>query len=112
MTPGCYSNVCLEVTVRNLAVNSVLHSVEVNELEGSGGTTAFDSTSHTLSAYSRGEAQRDLTLGKSNVSTLTFGIMKSMIKTWLLDKIRGNFGGPVTLAIDHFCRWISTSGSL
>ncbi|KAF8443966.1 hypothetical protein L210DRAFT_3759100 [Boletus edulis BED1] len=111
MTPGCYSNVCLEVTVRNLAVNSVLHSVVVNELEGSGGTTAFDSTSHTLSAYNRGEAQRDPTLGESNVSTLTFGIMKSIVKTWLLDKIQGNFESPATIAIDHFWRWISTSGS-
>ena len=111
MTPGSYSNVCLEVTVRNLAVNSVLHSVVVNELEGSGGTTAFDSTSHTLSAYNRGDAQRDFTLGESNVSTLTFGIMKSMIKTWLLDKIQGNFDSPPALAIDHFWRWISTSGS-
>ncbi|KAG6376841.1 hypothetical protein JVT61DRAFT_1867 [Boletus reticuloceps] len=111
MTPGCYSNVCLEVTVRNLAVNSVLHSVVVNELEGSGGTTAFDSTSHTLSAYNRGEAQRDPTLGESNVSTLTFGIMKSIVKTWLLDNIKGNFESPATIAIDHFWRWISTSGS-
>ena len=110
-TPGCYSNVCLEITVRNLAVNSVLHSVVVNELEGSGGTTAFDSTSRTLNAYTRGEGQRDLSLGESNVSTLMFGIMKSMIKTWLLDKIQGNFESPATLAIDHFWRWISTSGS-
>ena len=111
VTPGCYSNVCLEVTVRNLAVNSVLYSVIVNELEGSGGTTAFDSTSRTLNAYNRGDAQHDLSLGESNVSTLTFGIMKSMIKTWLLDKIQANFESPATLAIDHFWRWISTSGS-
>ncbi|KAF9223138.1 DUF1744-domain-containing protein [Gyrodon lividus] len=111
MTPGCYSNVCLEVTVRNLAVNSVLHSVVVNELEGSGGATAFDSVSRTLNEYSGGEAQRDLTLGESNVSAFTFGILKSMIKAWLLDKIQGNFESPATLAIDHFWRWISTSAS-
>ncbi|KAF9240065.1 hypothetical protein BU15DRAFT_87792 [Melanogaster broomeanus] len=111
MTPRCYSNVCLEITVRNLAVNSVLHSVVVNELEGSGGATAFDSVSRTLNEYSGGEAQRDLTLGESNVSALTFGILKSMIKAWLLDKIQGNFESPATLAIDHFWRWISTSAS-
>ncbi|KAH7922539.1 DUF1744-domain-containing protein [Leucogyrophana mollusca] len=111
MAPGCYSNVCLEVAVRNLAVNSVLHSVVVNELEGSGGATAFDSVSRTLDEYSAGETQRDLTLGESNVSAQTFGILKSMIKTWLLDKIQGNFESPATLAIDHFWRWISTSAS-
>ena len=112
MTPGCYSNICLEVMVNNLAVNSILHSIVVNELEGSGRMTAFDSTSHTLSAYNQGEAQCDLTLEELNVSTLTFSIMKSMIKTWLLDTIWGNFRGPAMLAINHFCRWISTSGSL
>ncbi|GLB41021.1 putative DUF1744-domain-containing protein [Lyophyllum shimeji] len=111
LSPGAYANVCLEVTVRNLAVNSVLQSVMVNELEGSGGATAFDSVSHTLDEYKNGEAPRDLTLGESNVSTLMFSILKSMIKTWLLDKIRNNFDSPATLAIDHFWRWISSSAS-
>jgi len=110
-SPGSYSNVCLEVTVRNLAVNSVLHSVMVNELEGSGGATAFDSVSHTLDEYTNGDAQRDITLGESNVSTQTFGILKAMVKAWLLDKIQGNFESPATLAIDHFWRWISSSAS-
>lgn len=111
VTPGCYSNVCLEVIVRNLAVNSVLHSVVVNELEGSGGATAFDSVSRTLDEISGREGQRDLTLGESNLSPLTFSILKSMIRTWLLDKIQGNFESPATITIDHFWRWISTSTS-
>jgi DNA polymerase epsilon subunit 1 len=111
ISPGCYSNVCLEIAVRNLAVDSVLHSVMVNELEGSGGATAFDSVSRTLDEYTNGDSQRDLTLGESNVSTQTFGILKGMIKTWLLDKIEGNFESPATLVIDHFWRWISSSAS-
>ncbi|KAF8756849.1 hypothetical protein RHS01_03978 [Rhizoctonia solani] len=41
--PGCYTNVCLAVNVRNLALNSVLQSGIVNELEGTAGATAFDS---------------------------------------------------------------------
>ncbi|TFY77880.1 hypothetical protein EWM64_g6131 [Hericium alpestre] len=110
-SPGCYSNVCLEITVRNLAVNSVLHSVMVNELEGSGGATAFDSVSHTIDEFKDGEANRDLTLGESNVSPQTFAIMKSMLKTWLMDKIRYNFDSPATLAIDHFWRWVSSNAS-
>ncbi|KAL4079949.1 hypothetical protein V8B97DRAFT_1928963 [Scleroderma yunnanense] len=111
VTPGCHSNVCLEVTVRNLAVNSVLHSVVVNELEGSGGATAFDSVSRTLDEISGSEGQRDLTLGESNLSALTFSILKSMVRTWLLDKIRDNFESPATITIDHFWRWISTTAS-
>ncbi|EPQ51216.1 DUF1744-domain-containing protein [Gloeophyllum trabeum ATCC 11539] len=111
LSPGCYVNVCLEIAVRNLAVNSVLHSVVVNELEGSGGATAFDSVSHTLDEYTGRDAPRDLTLGESNVSPKTLNVLKSMIKTWLLDKIQGNFESPATLAIDHFWRWISSNAS-
>ena len=109
--PGSYANVCLDITVRNLAVNSVLQSIMVNELEGSGGATAFDSVSHTLDEYKSGESQRDLTLGESHVSAQMFSILKAMVKTWLLDKIRDNFESPATLTIDHFWRWISSSAS-
>jgi DNA polymerase epsilon subunit 1 len=111
LAPGSYANVCLEITVRNLAVNSVLQSLMVNELEGSGGSTAFDSVSHTLDEYKTGENQRDLTLGESHVSAQMFSILKAMVKTWLLDKIRDNFGGSATITIDHFWRWISSSAS-
>ncbi|KAI0330341.1 DUF1744-domain-containing protein [Cubamyces sp. BRFM 1775] len=110
VSPGCYSNVCLEVTVRNLAVDAVLHSVIVNELEGSGGATAFDA-SRTLDEYSKGDGMQDLTLGESNVSPLAFSILKSLVKTWMLDKIQGNFESPATVAIDHFWRWISSTAS-
>jgi DNA polymerase epsilon subunit 1 len=108
LSPGCYSNVCLEVAVRNLAVNSVLHSVVVNELEGSGGTTAFDS-SHTLDEFAGGDTQRPVTLGESNMSPQAFSIMRGMVKTWLLDKIQRNPDSPATIAIDHFWRWISSN---
>lgn len=108
---GVFPNVCLEMTVRNLAVNSVLQSVLVNELEGSGGTTAFDSVSHTINEYSGGESQRDLTLGESQISSQTFAILKTMVKSWLLDKMRNDQNSPATLAIDHFWRWVSSSAS-
>ncbi|EDR01015.1 uncharacterized protein LACBIDRAFT_312780 [Laccaria bicolor S238N-H82] len=110
LSAGVYSNVCLEITVRNLAVNSILQSVMVNELEGSGGATAFDSVSHTLDEYASGETQRDLTLGESQVSAQTFGIMKNMLKSWLVDKIQ-NIENPANLALDHFWRWITSSAS-
>lgn len=111
MSPGSYANVCLEITVRNLAVNSVLQSVMVNELEGSGGATAFDSVSRTLDEYKGGETQRDLSLGESNVSAQMFNTLKAMVKAWLLDKIRDNYESPASLGIDHFWRWISSNSS-
>ena len=110
-SPGLYANVCLELSVRNLAVNSVLQSIFVNELEGSGGTTMFDSVSRTISEYANNEAPRDLTLGKSNISSHTFSVLKATVKTWLLDKIQSNFDSPSNIAIEHFWRWISSNTS-
>lgn len=110
MSPGCYSNVCLEFTVRNLAVNAILHSVILNELEGSGGATAFDS-SRTLDEYAGPDVQRDLTLGESSMSPMVFSILKNMVKTWLIDKIQGNFESPASVTVDHFWRWISSTSS-
>ncbi|TFK24084.1 DNA polymerase epsilon catalytic subunit A [Coprinopsis marcescibilis] len=111
LSPGVYTNVCLEVTVRNLAVDAVLQSVLINELEGSGGATSFDAVSHTLDEYKAGESQRDITLGGSKVSTNAFNILKNMIKSWLLDKIEHEGNSPASLAIDHFWRWITSKGS-
>ncbi|KAF9044418.1 hypothetical protein BJ165DRAFT_1528961 [Panaeolus papilionaceus] len=110
-TSGIFPNVSLQITIRNLAVNSVLQSVLVNELEGSGGATAFDSVSHTIDEYAaNGETQRDLTLGESQISSQTFALMKNMVKGWLVDKMSDN-DSPAVLAVEHFWRWISSSAS-
>ncbi|KAG7085308.1 hypothetical protein E1B28_013848 [Marasmius oreades] len=95
VVPGVYPNVCLGMTIRNLAVNSVIHSVVVNELKGSGGTTAFDSVSKTINEYTEEGGQRDLTLGGSSVSSHTFSILKNMVKTWITSGV-GLARAPLT----------------
>jgi len=74
--PGCYSNVCLSIQVKDLAVNSIMQAALVNELEGSGGTAAFDSTGHTIDEYSKGETQSAVTLGDSALATAIFAELK------------------------------------
>ena len=106
-TPGCYMNVCLSIQVRNLAVNSVLQAAMVNELEGAGGATAFDSVSHTLNDYTNGEAQSSITLGDAVLSPQTFAILKAMVKSWMLDTAR-SVDSPAGIAVSQFWRWIST----
>jgi len=103
--PGCYSNVCLSITIRNLAIDAVLQSAVVNELEGNGGSTAFDSTSHTLDEYANGQTgQASITLGDSAVLPSVFATLKNMIKAWLLDKARDP-DSPADIAVGHFWRW-------
>ena len=111
LAPGLYSNVCLSVQVGNLAIDAVLQSALVNELEGSGGTTAFDSTSHTLDDYSSGEVQPNVTIGDSNLSPQIFAVVKQMVRSWLLDKAKDP-NGPASVTLDHFWRWVSSSSAM
>lgn len=51
--PGAYSNACLELNLRDLAVDAVMQSGLVYGLEGGeGGSLGFETTSHTLDEYS------------------------------------------------------------
>nr|ASF90262.1 hypothetical protein SPAR03885 [Bartheletia paradoxa] len=109
--PGCYSSVCLEVEIKDLAIDAVLQSAIVNEMEGSGaGSMAFDSASHTLDEYARGTAHAAVTLGDAVLSMQTFGVLKAMVKACYLDRARGQ-SKYADIAIDHFWRWISSSAA-
>jgi DNA polymerase epsilon subunit 1 len=113
---GCYSSVVIEMEITDLALNSVLQSALVNEMEGSGsGSLAFDSASHNLDEYAKGTANTSVMLGDAVLSTHTFGVFKTMVRSWFLDKARAHVKGlyqtPADLVVDQFWRWISSSSS-
>ncbi|KAJ9116229.1 DNA polymerase epsilon catalytic subunit [Naganishia onofrii] len=114
--PGCYNNAVLEVTIDDLAINAILQSAIVNEMEGSGsGSMAFDSASHTLDEYAKGSAHTAAMLGDAVLPTQTFAILKSMVRTWWTGHARAKVGKRKTnvtdLAVNHFWRWLSSSRS-
>lgn len=107
-SPGSYANVCLSIEVKDLAFNAVMQAAFVNEMEGSGGATAFDSTSHTLDDYSKGEANVSVTLGDSVLSPAVFAELKALVRSWHTDRV----SAPASrMSIEHFGRWISTKSS-
>lgn len=113
---GCYSSVVLEMDVKQLALDAVLQSALVNEMEGSGaGSMAFDTASHNLDEYVKGTANTSVMLGDAVLSTQTFGVLKAMLRTWFLDDVRltakGDSGNPAGLLLDHFWRWVRSSSS-
>lgn len=113
---GCYSSTVLEMEVSDLAINAVLQSALVNEMEGSGtGSLAFDSASHNLDEYAKGAVNTSVMLGDAVLSTQTFGVLKSMLRAWYADKARAHVKGdslsPAEIVVDQFWRWISSSTS-
>lgn len=114
--PGCYSHAVLEINMVDLAINSILQSAIVNEMEGSGsGSMAFDSASHNLDEYAKGSAHTAVILGDAVLPTATFAVLKSMIRSWWTAHARSKSmknGSPAPEAVvNHFWRWLSSNSS-
>ncbi|GAA5871954.1 hypothetical protein JCM8547_006199 [Rhodosporidiobolus lusitaniae] len=105
--PGCHSNACLEVEIRNLAVDAVLQSALVYELEGGEGGGIDDSAAHNLDEYARGTAHAPHTLGDAILPTQTFSMVRSMVKAWSVEASKPD-GAHWRLMLDHFWRWVSS----
>jgi DNA polymerase epsilon subunit 1 len=115
-TRGCYSSVVVEMELSDMAINAVLQSALVNEMEGSGtGSMAFGTASHNLDEYAQGTSNASIMLGDAVLSIQTFGVLKSLVRSWFLDKarahVRGQTSSPANLVVDQFWRWISSSSS-
>ncbi len=113
---GCYTNSVLEISMADLAINAILQSAIVNEMEGSGaGALAFNSASHNLDEYAKGDAHASAMLGDAVLPIQTFAVLKTMIKTWWMEfaraKIRKGDAKVAGLAVQNFWRWLSSSSS-
>ncbi|GAA6063514.1 hypothetical protein JCM10212_004727 [Sporobolomyces blumeae] len=104
--PGCYSNACLEVEVKNLAVDAVLQSALVYELEGGEGT-GIDEGAHNLDAYAKGIANAPHVLGDAILPTQTFNMLRAMVRSWS-NEVDKPDGFHYRLLLGHFWRWISS----
>ncbi|SNX82388.1 probable POL2 - DNA polymerase epsilon, calytic subunit A [Melanopsichium pennsylvanicum] len=107
---GSYGTVCLEIGLVDLAVDAVLQSGVVNEMEGSGSGLAFEGASHNLDEYSRGTVETATFLGDSVLTSAVFAAVKGMVKTWYATK-RRNRSPYAALLSDNFWRWASSDGS-
>lgn len=109
--PGCYSNVTFEVSLRDLAIDAVMQSGTVNDIEGAGGgSMAFDSASHNLDEYAKGTAHTDAVLGDSVLTSQVFLAVKAMARSWFVSKVKGR-SQYSTLLADNFWRWASSTTS-
>ena len=107
--PGSYSSACLEIDIRNLAVDAVLQSALVYELEGGegGASMGFEQTSHNLDEYAKGTAHQHLVLEDAVLPQQTFNLIRLMVKGWTVEAAKPD-GMHFRLVLDHFWRWVSS----
>ena len=102
--PGAYSSVCVEVEVQNLAINTILTSSIINELEGSSDSVAFNPASED--ACSDGADMIPSSTAFANVSLL---VLREMVKAWWAEACRGN--RLADIMVQHLVRWVECPGA-
>ncbi|KAF9904824.1 DNA polymerase epsilon catalytic subunit [Lobosporangium transversale] len=106
--PGHYETVCLEMDMLHLAVNTLLQSSQINELEG--GTDTTLDASHTLDDYSAGKVSNVISFGTGTASSQAFAIIRHMVRGWAVDlaETRNMFSESM---VGHFHRWLTSPSS-
>ena len=106
--PGTYSSVCIDINLRNLAINTILSSSLINELEGA------DSVSFNPAAPSHDSAGDGSSTIYSDSAFASAGIivLREMVKTWWLEAVQAGHGFSMAdVMVQHLVRWVSSPGS-
>ncbi len=103
--PGTYSSVCIELDVRNLAINTILTSSLINELEGS------DSVSFNPAAPQADGVTDGTSVLYSDDAFASAGItvLREMVKAWWAEACKGS--NMADIMVQHLVRWVESPDS-
>ncbi|XP_078523382.1 DNA polymerase epsilon catalytic subunit A isoform X2 [Lissotriton helveticus] len=113
--PGCFSTVCVELDIQSLAVNTILQSHHINDMEGASSIgVSFDVIQQA--------SLEDMVTGNQAVNSLasydetalcsnTFRILKSMVVGWVKE-ITQYHNIYADNQVMHFYRWLRSPSSL
>lgn len=103
-TPGTYSSVCIDLSVKNLAINTILCSAILNDAEGSDSMGLAVPTPNEESIEDIAHVQSDNSFAAAGIVAL-----REMVKAWWEEACRG--GGMADIMVQHLVRWIESPGS-
>lgn len=108
--PGTYSSVCIDLSIKNLAINTILASAVLNEAEGadpmgiSGAGAkedALDDTAENIQS-------------ENSFAAAGIGALRAMVKAWWQEACNGGSSATGTMAdvlVQHLLRWIESPSS-
>lgn len=97
--PGTFSSVCIDLDVRNLAINTILTSSLINELEGA------DSISFNPS----GGDDSEVLSSDNGFANAGVVVLREMVKAWWAEACRGSTMADVL--VQHLVRWVENPDS-
>ncbi|KAI5921949.1 DNA polymerase family B [Camillea tinctor] len=102
-TPGTYASVCIDLEVRNLAINTILTSSLINELEGS------DSISFNPASDSGPSDGSEMLHSESAFANAGVLVLREMVKSWWAEACKGSPMADVL--VQHLVRWVESPDS-
>jgi DNA polymerase epsilon subunit 1 len=103
--PGTYASVCIDLSLRNLAINTVLSSSLINELEGSD-SVSFNPAAPSFDAANDGT---NVIYSENAFATAGITVLREMVKAWWGEAERGDYMADVM--VQHLVRWVGSPGS-
>ena len=104
---GTYSSVCIDLEVRNLAINTILSSSIVNEAEG------IDSVAFNPAAPTEQGADNNNAIYSENAfASAGITVLREMVKTWWSEACSSKASNTMAdVMVQHLVRWVSHPGS-
>jgi DNA polymerase epsilon subunit 1 len=101
--PGTYSSVCIDIEVKNLAINTILTSSLINELEGSD-SVAFDGANTEDGGDGTG-----ILYSASAFASAGISVLRDMVKAWWGEACKSSKMADVM--VQHLVRWVESPSS-
>ncbi|XP_048370765.1 DNA polymerase epsilon catalytic subunit A [Sphaerodactylus townsendi] len=112
--PGCYSTVCVELDIQSLAVNTILQSHHINDMEGASSMCiSFDVVQQASleDMVTGNQASTPASYDETALCSHTFRILKSMVVGWVKE-ITQYHNVYADNQVIHFYRWLRSPTSL
>ncbi|KAI9829581.1 MAG: DNA polymerase epsilon catalytic subunit [Sarea resinae] len=103
--PGTYASVCIELDVRNLAINTILTSSLINELEGSD-SVSFNPAAPADDAANDGSA---VLYADDAFASAGVAVLREMVKAWWAEACQGSTMADIM--VQHLVRWVESPAS-
>ncbi|KAK3997967.1 DNA polymerase epsilon catalytic subunit A [Cladorrhinum sp. PSN332] len=100
--PGTYASVCIDLEVRNLAINTILTSSLINELEGA------DSISFNP-AGDGGSDGNEILFSENAFANAGVQVLREMVKSWWAEACKGSTMADIM--VQHLVRWVESPAS-
>ncbi|CAK7210323.1 DNA polymerase epsilon catalytic subunit [Sporothrix bragantina] len=107
--PGTFASVCIDIEVRNLAINTILTSSLINELEGADAAVSFNPAADA-GMGDDGDGTGSSTLYSENAfSNASIQVLREMVKGWWTEACKGN--AMADLVVNNLVRWVENPDS-